>query len=310
MHLPKRFRRYGPLPALIVCSALFAVGIPAQEAAPTNGRALYEALKAFDLQGKAAVSGLTLKKDRAEMVFNGDFYFAAPVNGRVTGAVFIGSGSFKAPAPDISYEKEAMVRFIDTDTAESDFRTAVLRFSDDTFEQIGKGMEPGAAVPDDARKLAAELGPRLLKETGANVSARLMVSLANAESPGVFLGQFDKGSRGRFTYLVDPQTRLPGSAFGINGGEKVLLFAYAPYVYTNDMWIATYSEENFARNQASYSDSFDLVAPLHYDMEIDVRDARKILRTRMRIDFQSLVDGLQAVPMDVNEGLTEFDNVR
>jgi hypothetical protein len=310
MHLPKRFRRHGSLAALVLCSALFAVRSPAQEAAPTEGRVFYEALKAFDLQGKAAVSGLTLKKDRAEMVFTGDFYFAAPVNGRVTGAVFIGSGSFRAAAPPISYEKEAMARFIDTDTAESDFRTAVLRFSDDTFEQIGKGMEAGAAAPDDARKLAAELGPRLLKETGANLSARLLVSLANAESPGVFLAQFDKGSRGRFTYLVDPQTRLPGSAFGINGGEKVLLFAYAPYAYTNDLWIATYSEENFSKNQASYSDSFDLVAPLHYDMEIDVRDARKILRTRMRIDFQSLADGLRAIPMDVNEGLTEFDNIR
>ena len=90
----------------------------------------------------------------------------------------------------------------------------------------------------------------------------------------------------------------------------MLLFSYAPYSYTNDMWIATYSEENFAKNQASYSDSFDLVAPLHYDMEIDVRNARKVLRTRMRIDFQSLADGLRAIPMDVNEGLTEFDNIR
>ena len=310
MHAPKRFHLHGPLSVLILCSVLFAFQSPAQDAAPTEGRALYEVLKGFDLQGKASVSNLTLKKDRAEMVFTGDFYFAAPANGRVTGAVFIGSGSFKAAAPPISYEKEAMVRFINTDTAESDFRTAVLRFSDDTFEQIGKGMEAGAAAPDDARKLAAELEPRLLKETGANISARLLVSLANAESPGVFLAQFDKGSRGRFTYLVDPQTRLPSSVFGINGGEKVLLFSYAPYSYTNDMWIATYSEENFAKNQASYSDSFDLVAPLHYDMEIDVRNARKVLRTRMRIDFQSLADGLRAIPMDVNEGLTEFDNIR
>ena len=310
MHLPKRFPRSVSLPALMLFCALFAVRSPAQDIAPADGRVLYEALKAFDLQGKAAVSGLTLKKDRAEIVFNGDFYFAAPVNGRVTGAVFIGSGSFKAPAPPIPYEKEAMVRLINADTAESDFRTAVLRFSDDTFEQIGKGMDAGAAVPDDARKLAAELGPRMLKETGANVPARLLVSLANREAPGVFLGQFDKGSRGMFTYLVDPQTRLPGSAFGINGGEKVLLFTYAPYAYTNDMWIATYSEENFAKNQASYSDSFDLVAPLHYDMEVDLRDARKILRTRMRIDFEALVDGLATIPMDINESLTEYDNIR
>ena len=72
MHLPKRFPRSVSLPALMLFCALFAVRSPAQDIAPADGRVLYEALKAFDLQGKAAVSGLTLKKDRAEIVFNGD----------------------------------------------------------------------------------------------------------------------------------------------------------------------------------------------------------------------------------------------
>ena len=301
--------------SLIVLSLLMTLPLVAQEGTITDsgnidGRTVYDTLRKFDLLGKASVSALTLKRDRAEMTFTGDFYFAAPVNGKVTGAVFIGNGTFKAAAPEISYEKASMERFINSSTAESDFKTAVLRFSDDTFDIIRKGMDETAVAPSDAQKLAVELEPRLLKETGANLSSRLLISLANHESPGVFFAQFDKGKLGRFSYLVDMQARIPGSAFSINAGEKVLLFTYASSSYTNDMLIATWSEADIAQNQASYSDMFDLVSPVHYKMEIDLRNARKILRTKMRIDFISMTDGLQAVPMLVNDGLTEFRNIR
>lgn len=294
--------------ALIIVSGA-CVGL-AQPAEPLKGKAVYDALKGFQLKGKAEVANLVFKRDRAEMSFTGDFYFAAPVNGRITGAVFIGNGTFKAAAPPLPFEKENMVRMINADVAESDFKTAVLRFSDDSFDVIGKGWQSDAAAPADAQSLAAEFEPRMLKETGANLSARLMTSLINKESPGFFVAQFDKGTRDRFTLLVDPQCRIPSSAFGINGGEKVLLFHYAPYAYTNDVWIATYSDEDLAKGRTSYSDQYDLVAPLNYSMSIDLREPRRILRTTMRVDFESLTENLNSIPMDVNDGLTEFDNYR
>ncbi len=309
MHKFEVFRRISVLLLLIVLSFSAATQITAQQSSrPENP--LYEKIRKFELRGKASVSNLTLKRDRAVMTFTGDFYFAAPVNDRIVGAVFLGDGTFRAEAPDLPFEKEYMKRFINAEVAESDFHSAVLRFSDDTFEKIGKGMDAGAALSTEAQKLAEELDGRMLKETGANVSARLLLSLANNESPGIFLAQFDKGRRGRFTYLIDPQARLLGSAFEINGGEKVLLFAYASTAYTNDLWIATYSEQDFEKKLVRYSDEFDLVAPLEYKMEVDLREARRILKTKIHIDFESLVDNLSVIPMTVNEGLTAFDNKR
>jgi hypothetical protein len=275
-----------------------------------EGRTLYDALKKFELQGKASVSNLTLRRDRAEMVFTGNFYFAAPVNGRVTGAIFIGDGTFRAAPPDRAFEKENLQRFLKADVAESDFHTAVLRFSDDTFDVIGKQQDASAAPPKEATKLASELEPRLLKETGANISARLLVSLANNESPGFFLVQFDKGRRNRFTYLLDPQTRIPATIFGINGGEKVMLFSYSDTVRNNDLWIATFSEEDIKKGQVKYSDSFDMVSPLNYNMNIDLREPRRSLVTQMRIDFESSSNNLRALTMMVNEDLPENDNFR
>jgi hypothetical protein len=310
MHMFKWLRRTVSPLLLSISFLLTAIQLPAQQSAVFENRALYDALKKFDLKGKISVSNLALKRDRAEMTFTGDFYFAAPVNGKITGAVFIGNGTFKAPAPPIQFEKENLVRFLNTDIAESDFQTAVLRFSDDTYTILGKGADENAAASSDAQKLAAELELRMMKETGANISSRLLVSLQNNESPGIFLAQFDKGKRGRFTLLIDPQTRIPSSAFGINGGEKVLVFAYEPYVYTNDVWIATYASDDFDKNKASYSDEFDIVNPLHYKMEVDLREARKILHTQMKIDFEALTDNIRTIPLLLNESLSEFDSVR
>ena len=75
----------------ILAISIFALSISAQ-----SGLALYNQIKAFSLTGaKADVSALTLKRDRVEMTFSGTFYFTAPIDGKVTGAVFIGSGTFR-----------------------------------------------------------------------------------------------------------------------------------------------------------------------------------------------------------------------
>ena len=75
-----------------VWSARSASPVRAAPQAP-DGKGVYDQIRAFSLSGGSAeVSGLTLKRDRAEMTFTGTFYFAAPVAGKVTGAVFVGDG--------------------------------------------------------------------------------------------------------------------------------------------------------------------------------------------------------------------------
>jgi hypothetical protein len=282
----------------------------AQQASSLEDRALYDALKTFKLEGKASVTNLSLKRDRGEMTFNGDFYFASPVYGKITGAVFIGEGVFRAEAPPFQFEIENLRRFLHADAVESNFKTAVLRFTDNTFDIIGKNVSTTDKIPQEALNLAHGMGPALLKETGANIPVRLAISMINRESPGLFLGLFDKGKLNRFTFMIDPQCRIPSSSFGINAGEKVFAFQYAPNAFINDLWITAFSKEEIEKGRADYSDEFDIVNPIHYKIVVDLRHARSILKTRMRIDFESLVDNLRAIPMIVNDGLSESDNMR
>ncbi|HXV73965.1 MAG TPA: hypothetical protein VD713_04485, partial [Sphingomonadales bacterium] len=284
------------------------VALQAQET--LSGRALYDSIKKFELTGGTAkVNNLAVKRDRVEMTFTGTFYFAAPVNGRVFGAVFLGQGTFRAEAPPSNFEKDNLRRLLKADVLEADFGTAVLRFSDDTFHLIGQGAGGGEAMPE-ATKLAAEFEPRLRKETGANLSARLAVSVLNGEQPGFFAAEFDQGRRGRFAFLMDQQGRTPVSAFAINGGEKGLVFAYRRDFLGIDVWMAFYSLADYQRRRAQYSDAFDLIGVERYAMEADVREPKKAVKLRARLNLVAIANGIRAVPFDVNDGLSVRDDQR
>ncbi len=292
---------------VFVFSLLFAAPVFAQE----SEKALYDQIKNLTLSGgKADVSQLVLKRDRAVMTFNGTFYFASPASGgKVTGAVFIGQGTFGAEVPPSDFEKENVKRLLNAEAVESDFKTAVLRFSDDTFDIIGKNKTNGAADPK-AQKLASEIDGRILKETGANISSRLALSIINKENPGFFFANFDGGKRDRFSYLLDHQTRVPTSYFGINGGEKGLIFDYDSITDSNEIWLAFYGLEDYQRQIVAYSDMNDLVDIAHYRMDLDLREPKKQLGLKTTITMTALQPFMKAVHFTVGESLGEYEKQR
>jgi hypothetical protein len=199
--------------ALLVLVGPGSTPLSLQTDPSADGRRVYEQIRAFALEGgSATVTTLVLERDRARLTFTGTFYFAAPVGDRTVGAVFIGEGTVRAEVPPSEFERDNVRRLIDADVVESDFKTAVLRWTDDTFERIGASRQPGEAPPE-AQRLAERFEARFTTETGANLPARLASSLLNGEAPGVFVAQFDGGRRGRFTYREVPvpglRRRLP-----------------------------------------------------------------------------------------------------
>jgi len=97
----------------------------------------YRALTRFELTGGAVIAEhVRLVRDRVEMEFTGTFYLEAPVSGAVRGAVFIGQGTLRAEPSPVAFERNNVRRFLHADTVESNFKTAVLRFSDGTGEQL------------------------------------------------------------------------------------------------------------------------------------------------------------------------------
>src|SRR5262245_22459602 len=93
------------------------------------------------------------------------FFFEAPLGGSVRGAVFVGRGHFRAdPAVD-AFKMEGMRERTGLKSIDTDFKTAVLRFTDDTYRQLGSAPSP-ARAPSSISKLAHMLAARLDAETG------------------------------------------------------------------------------------------------------------------------------------------------
>ncbi len=289
---------------------LIAPATSAQDKPATNAKDLYAQLKSFKLSGgSAAVRDLVLTRDRVQMTFDGTFYFAAPIDGRVTGAVFVGNGKFTGEVPPSEFEKENVKRLLGTAGVESDFKIAILRFSDDTFESVA--VKPTAGPADErAQKLAAEVELRILKETGANLSSRLALSIANQESPGFFFANFEGGKRGRFSLVLDYQDRIPVADFGLNGGEKGLIFAYDSATDNNEIWMAFYGKDDYAHRTVSYSDVNNLIDITHYEMNVDLRQHKKYVRLQTRVDSIVTAANVRAVPFSIGESLGEEENQR
>jgi hypothetical protein len=134
---------------------------------PSNPSLIYEKLKVFSVgYGSVRTENLVLKGDRVIITFrDGTLYFPLPIDGKVLGAVFIGRGSFQADVPPNQFEREDVRRLLKADEVSSDFKTAVLRFTDDSYSLLGKRSQQGAQAPEAATKLAAELDRRVLGPT-------------------------------------------------------------------------------------------------------------------------------------------------
>ena len=290
------------LVASVFLFAVYAFFVFAQD--PTSGKSVYDQIKAFQLSGgKAEVANLVLKRDRVAMTFTGTFYFASPVMGRTTGAVFIGKGTVAAGVPPSEFERGNLKRLLKTDAFTADFTSAVLKFSDDTFDVIGKTRMEAAATPE-VQKIGSALGPRVLEESGANMDSRLAMSLLNGEKPGFFFANFDGGSSGRFSYLLDAQGRIPTANFSVNGGEKGLIYAYKNSFGGNEVWMAFYGEDDYARGIVAYSDVNDLVDTQHYRIELDLRSPKSKIGLRTGIKMQARGDGAAAIPFSIGESLS------
>jgi len=250
------------------------------------------------------LENVALHRDRVTIKFvNGTVYLSPPIAGKVRAAVFIGAGEFQASPPPVLFEQENVRRLLKADDVSSDFRTAVLRFTDDTAAEIAaNGSLQNTAGPQAVIQLAAELAPRLLKETGANISSRQLESILNQEGPGIFLIQMDGGKRGRFTYVFDPQTHIPVSAFDINAGEKGIIFAHDQYT-GYDIWLAFHTLDDYARGIATYSDVYNLADTKSYALTLDLMEPKKILGESAQLEMVSRVDGLRVIPFAVGESL-------
>src|SRR5882762_3850248 len=103
-------------------------GRPAIPFAPqeANTDPAYKALRNIGTGEMLPAKELILKRDAGKFVLNGVLTFLAPVNGKVTGAVFFGKGTFEL-IPPIEVERKSLSQLTKEPALHEEFDQAVFR---------------------------------------------------------------------------------------------------------------------------------------------------------------------------------------
>jgi hypothetical protein len=206
--------------AVFLSTLLLATGAFAQTAAkpieangaarPANSQSTYAGLRA-DMPGTdgVTVKDFTLTREGGSFHFDqGSFYFYAPVEGRTTGAVFVGKGRFELTVTDVG-EQRSLALLTKSTGMSQDFTTLVLRFTDGTAEEIRKASGGPAGAPEGrVREAGEDLVKAYRRELHENLELRLLADVVGGNPGGFFMASFRMGgslSRKNVLFIVDPE---------------------------------------------------------------------------------------------------------
>jgi hypothetical protein len=195
----------------------------AQSAAPApaaNSDPTYIALRNGTLSGEAlSVSNFELKRDAGTFhLHSGTVCFVAPVNGKVTGAVFTGDGDFVLDPPSDA-ERKSLKLLTKEDEFSEKFDHMVLRFTDSTYDDIKKAGTPGAGGCEAG--LLKDVQNTTRRKLRDNIEVRILEDVLSPEPGGLFIA-FIHGKHydGQELYRIDPREGRDQVQFMTYGENK------------------------------------------------------------------------------------------
>src|ERR1700733_954135 len=189
MPSPVVIRRYDSMPMAAVIF-LMGMGFLATLAPPLdaqnapNSDPAYQALRNLTLgQESVNVSNFDLRRDGAVFhLRSGSVCFVAPVQGKVTGAVFVGDGILALDPPP---SERNMLKLLTKENEFSEsFAQLVLRFTDSTYDEIKRNGTPASGGCDSSLLKDSQRVTRTkIKE---NLETRILEDVLSPEPGGYF----------------------------------------------------------------------------------------------------------------------------
>lgn len=172
---------------IFLAAVLFGAGFPVANAQTgPNSDPNYVALRNITLGSEAVtVTNFDLKRDAGRFRLNsGTVCFVPPVNGKVTGAVFAGEGTFQLNPPTEA-ERKNLKYLTKEDEFNERFERLVLRFTDGTYDEIKKaGAVASGGCDAGPLKDSQNTTRHKIKH---NLEAELLAEVLSPEPRGVFV---------------------------------------------------------------------------------------------------------------------------
>jgi len=266
---------------------------PTTPRAMANNEATYLKLRNIKLGTETVhVNNFTLAREAGVFTFrSGTFYFVEPVNGKITGAVFLGDGGFSL-TPPTDVEKRYLAILTKGQPFDEQFSSAVFRFTDGSEEVIRKaGTADSSPAGGDAAGLLADVQQQLKKKIRENLSSRLLQDVLSSQPGGKFTA-FIKGKRysDKIIYDVDPH-----GALGVSP-EEVSLVLWDDS--RGGVWSGFHKLAEYKSATANSDEDNRTVAVEHQKLETSIAKSAYLTGTA-ETKFIALQEGVRVVPLDL-----------
>lgn len=262
----------------------------------------------LDLEKPLAVHGLTLTRDSMVLKLDdGIVYFAQPIGGKITGALFTGHGSMRMTVPNL-YDRKLLKASYGNEAFEESIIAAVLRFDDDSDGEIRVAAKPGTKPGVDP---ASIWGDRLKVDANAFDLLRfhdlqmdyLETALNGAKATRFFMADIQTSDGTNwFTFLHRGRERIEDGLFherslGAAGKRwyEILTLIHRPTDYdakgNYDIMPATDSKDLFAQRDVTMTIAIPNTKSVGLDAHITVEALREGVRA-VRFEFLNNVDAM------------------
>ncbi|MBV8857178.1 MAG: carboxypeptidase regulatory-like domain-containing protein [Acidobacteria bacterium] len=263
-----------------------------------NSDPTYTALRkqggAQDFAGAyAQVSNLVLKRDAAAFTLqSGELYFLPPVEGRVTGAVFVGEGELSL-TPPVDWEKRSLAFFTGGSSLNERFTKLTLRFTDKTYQEVKASPQAkfGTNGPQAARarEIYNDNQSLLRKQLRTNMELRTLIDLYTPERPGFFVA-FVGGKRfEKLVFQMDP-LGIPEVS-----PEEVLLASYGET--DGGYWTAFHLTDEYRAGKGNSDEDHRIFDIKHHEISAAIKGTH--LAASDTLTFSPLVGGSRVLPFDL-----------
>lgn len=287
---------------LAIAKQQVSVLVPGKSLAFANSDPWYRQLREIGLGQTFRVHNFNLIWDAATFQFQqGSITFLMPVNGVVTGAIFIGDGHFNLK-PVLSLDARELSRRTGADEANEDFTEVVFRFSGrdhasflpalgdrmDTPAQAGAAFNRWKERMRQRREVALGFTQDLLQgETMDNVDADILSTVYSPSHPPFFNAYLRGKKHKDLRFFV--RSRV-GALPQLDSPEEVALINYDPEGLDDGIWYLAHLKPEYSDHTASSQEDRRLFATRRYKIETVISKNQHLFSTAT-ITFEPLLAG-------------------
>ncbi len=292
--------------ALAVAVVKQEVTVAGKSARFANTDSAYVALRNVGLGSAFQVQDFTFKCDAARFqLTQGTLVFLAPVNGVVTGAVYVGAGHLHVTPPHRIARAELMRR-VKSEEFDEDFSEIVFRYAGGFTHVLLGAAKTEAAVPPQAAPILEHWRDLVRKrreeplgftesilhgDSMENVDAELLAALYNPERPGFFDAYIHGTKHKDLRFYYRPRG---GAIPELSSPDEVALVNYDPEGMDDGIWYLEHTVEEYNKREASSEEERRYVTARKFKIETVIGN-NDHLTSVATVTFSPIIPGERVV---------------